>query len=89
VLNNGGRPAPRAAVLKNPELLSKLKAPTVYVPLYDSALGWPEPANHRWPEFNAAVDQVFGPIWTGAVSLEAGMREVNSKLQEILSKPKA
>jgi multiple sugar transport system substrate-binding protein len=89
VLNNGGRPAPRAAVLKNPELLSKLKAPNVYVPLYDSALGWPEPANHRWPEFNAAVDQVFGPIWTGAVSLEAGMREVNSKLQEILSKPKA
>ncbi|MDQ3703504.1 MAG: sugar ABC transporter substrate-binding protein, partial [Chloroflexota bacterium] len=89
VLNNGGRPAPRDAVLKHPELLSKLKAPNVYIPLYETSLGWPEPANHRWPEFNAAVDQVFGPIWTGASSLEAGMRDVNSKLQEILSKPKA
>jgi multiple sugar transport system substrate-binding protein len=89
VLNNGGRPAPRDAVLKNADLVSKLKAPNVYIPLYDTALGWPEPANHRWPEFDTAVNQVFGPIWTGATSLEAGMREVNSKLQEILSKPKA
>lgn len=89
VLNNGGRPAPRNAVLNNPALLSKLRAPNVYVPLYETSLGWPEPANHRWPEFNAAVDQVFGPIWTGAATLEAGMRDVNSKLQEILSKPKA
>jgi multiple sugar transport system substrate-binding protein len=89
VLNNGGRPATRDAVLKNPDIVSKLKAPSVFVPLYDTAQGWPEPANHRWPEFNTAVDQVFGPIWTGAVALEAGMRDVNSKLQEILSKPKA
>jgi multiple sugar transport system substrate-binding protein len=89
VLNNGGRPAPRDAVLKNPEIVSKLKAPNVYIPLYDTAMGWPEPANHRWPEFDTAVNQVFGPIWTGAVTLEAGMRDVNSKLQEILSKPKA
>jgi multiple sugar transport system substrate-binding protein len=89
VLNNGGRPAVRNAVLNNQDLLGKLKAPKVFVPLYDTALPWPEPANHRWPEFNTAVDQVFLPIWTGAATLEAGMRDVTSKLQEILSKPKA
>ena len=59
------------------------------MPLYDTALPWPEPANHRWPEFNTAVDQVFGPIWTGQAALDAGMKEVTSKLQEILDKPKA
>jgi ABC-type glycerol-3-phosphate transport system substrate-binding protein len=89
VLGNGGRPAPRNAVLNNPELQSKLKAPKVYVPLYDNAMGWPEPANHRWPEFNTAVDQVFGPIWTGAATLDAGMKDVQAKLQEILDRPKA
>jgi multiple sugar transport system substrate-binding protein len=89
VTNNGGRPAVRNAVLNNPEIQSKLKAPKVFIPLYDTAMPWPEPANHRWPEFNTAVDQVFSPIWTGAASLEAGMRDVQSKLQEILDKPKA
>ncbi len=89
VSNNGGRPSPRHAVLDNQELLSKLKAPKVFVPLYATAQDWPEPANHRWPEFSTAVDQVFGPIWTGKVTLDAGMKDVTSKLQEILSKPKA
>lgn len=89
VSNNGGRPAPRKAVLENQELLSKLKAPKVFVPLYQNAMPWAEPANHRWPEFNTAVDQVFGPIWTGAATLDAGMKDATSKLQEILDKPKA
>lgn len=89
VLNNGGRPAQRHAVLDNPELQSKLKAPKTFIPLYATAQGWPEPANHRWPEFNTAVDQVFGPIWTGKVALDAGMKDVTAKLQEILDKPKA
>ncbi len=89
VLNNGGRPAVRNAVLNNQDLLAKLKAPKVFVPLYDTALPWPEPANHRWPEFSTAVDQVFAPIWTGQVALDAGMKEVTSKLQEILDRPKA
>ncbi len=89
VSNNGGRPSPRHAVMDNAELVSKLKAPKVFIPLYQTAQGWPEPANHRWPEFSSAVDQVFGPIWTGKTSLEAGMKDVTSKLQEILSKPKA
>ncbi len=89
VLNNGGRPSPRNAVFTNSEILSKLKAPKVFIPLYENALPWPEPANHRWPEFNTAVDQVFGPIWTGKASVEDGMKEVTAKLQEILDKPKA
>jgi multiple sugar transport system substrate-binding protein len=89
VTNNGGRPSPRNAVFTNADILSKLKAPKVFIPLYENALPWPEPANHRWPEFNTAVDQVFGPIWTGNVSVEDGMKEVTSKLQEILDKPKA
>jgi multiple sugar transport system substrate-binding protein len=89
VSNNGGRPAVRNAVLNDQELMGKLKAAKVFVPFYDTAGPWPEPANHRWPEFTTAVDQVFAPIWTGAAAVDAGMRDVNSKLQEILSKPKA
>lgn len=89
VLNNGGRPGQRRAVLDNAELAAKLKAPKTFIPLYDTALPWPEPANHRWPELNTAVDQVFGPIWTGKVALDAGMKDATAKLQEILSKPKA
>lgn len=89
VTGGGGRPAPRHAVLDNPEIQSKLKAPSVFVPQYTNAQPWPEPGNHRWPEFNAAVDQVFGPIWTGQATLDAGMKDAISKLQEILDKPKA
>jgi multiple sugar transport system substrate-binding protein len=89
ILNNGGRPATRTSVLNHPDLLAKLKAPKVFIPLYDTSLPWPEPANHRWPEFDAAVNQVFSPIWTGAATLEAGMKDVTSKLQEILDRPKA
>ena len=89
VSNNGGRPAVRGAVLNNPELQAKLKAPKVFVPIYDTAMPWPEPANHRWPEFDTAVTQVFSPIWTGAAALDPGMRDARAKLQEILDKPKA
>jgi len=89
VTGGGGRPAPRHAVLDNPDIQSKLKAPTVFVPQYTNAQPWPEPGNHRWPEFNTAVDQVFGPIWTGQATLDAGMKDATSKLQEILDKPKA
>lgn len=89
VTNNGGRPSPRHAVLDNPDIQAKLKAPKVFVPFYTNAQDWPEPANHRWPEFNTAVDQVFGPIWTGRATLDAGLKDATAKLQEILDKPKA
>jgi len=89
VENGGGRPAARHSVLNNTELMTKMKAHKVFVPLYDTAQPWPEPGNHRWPEFNTAVDQVFGPIWTGQATIDAGMKDVTSKLQEILDKPTA
>jgi hypothetical protein len=89
VRDNGGRPAVRDAVLNNQELMGQLKAAPVFVPLFDTALPWAEPANHRWPEVNAAGDQVFAPVWTGAATPETGMPGVNRMLQEILSKSKA
>jgi len=42
VTNNGGRPSPRHAVLDNPDIQAKLKAPKVFVPLYATAQPWPE-----------------------------------------------
>ena len=50
---------------------------------------WPNPANSRWPEFTTTLDQVFGPIWTGAVEFDAGLKNASAKLQEVLDKPKS
>ena len=89
VLNNGGRPAARKAVLDNPKIMSTVTSHKAMRPLYDTALGWPAPANSRWPEFTTALDQVMGPIWTGAIELDPGMKSATTKLQEILDKPKS
>lgn len=89
VLNNGGRPAARKAVLDNPKIMSTVTSHKAMRPLYDTALGWPSPANSRWPEFTTALDQVMGPIWTGAIELDPGMKAATTKLQEILDKPKS
>lgn len=89
MLNNGGRPAARKAVLDNPKIMSTVTSHKAMRPLYDTALGWPSPANSRWPEFTTALDQVMGPIWTGAIELEPGMKAATVKLQEILDKPKS
>lgn len=89
VLNNGGRPAARKAVLDNPKIMSTVSTHRVMRPLYDTAIGWPNPANSRWPEFTTTLDQVFGPIWTGAVEFDAGLKNASAKLQEVLDKPKS
>ena len=89
VKSGAGRPAPRKAILDNPELMGKLKGHTIQRPQFLVAQGWLEPGNLRIEEARSLVDQLVGPIMSKEVKLEDKIDEIEKQLQAVVDKPRA
>lgn len=89
VLAGAGRPAPRKAILDDPQLNQTLKGHRTMRPTFDIAQGWLEPANLRIEEARAVVDQLAGPIASKEAKVEDRINEIEQKLQAVLDKPRA
>jgi hypothetical protein len=76
-------------VLDHPRLMMEMRAHRCFVPVIRAAEPWKQPANFRWEEFNAAVQQVFTPLWLGRVTIDQALASARTALQAVLDKPVA
>jgi len=88
VKSGAGRPAPRKAILDDPQLMA-LKGHKVERPTFETAQGWLEPANLRIEEARSVTDQLVAPITSRQAKVEDRIDEIEKQLQAVLDKPRA
>jgi len=88
VKSGAGRPAPRKAILDDPQLMT-LKGHKVERPTFETAQGWLEPGNLRIEEARSVTDQLVAPITARLNQVADRIDEIEKQLQAVLDKPRS